>query len=79
MFADYRVPQVLRHLGIMEYSEALAIKIDSCEELSHGSTDEIEIRAATVVSVERILAKIREDPTLTAVIKHSFEVDWLLW
>ena len=79
MFADYRVPQVLRHLGIMEYSEALATKIDNCEELSHGGSDEIEIRAATVVAVERILAKISEDPALTVAIKHSYEVDWLLW
>jgi hypothetical protein len=29
MFADYRVPQILRQLGIMEYNEELANKIDN--------------------------------------------------
>lgn len=29
MFADYRVPQILRHVGIFEYSEELATKIDT--------------------------------------------------
>ena len=28
MFADYRVPQILRHLGIFVYAESLAKAID---------------------------------------------------
>jgi len=37
MFADYRVPQILRQLGIFEYSEELADKVDREEELPYSS------------------------------------------
>lgn len=33
MFADYRVPQVLAHLGVLEYTQALETKIDGLERL----------------------------------------------
>jgi len=33
MFADYRVPQILRELGILDYSDQLAEIIDSETEL----------------------------------------------
>jgi len=79
MFADYRVPQILRHVGIFEYSESLAHKIDSEEELPYSSVDEVEIRAATVIAVEMIITEIRQDPYLAERIKNSYEVDWLLW
>ena len=55
MFADYRVPQILRHLGIFVYSEDLAQKIDGLHVLPYSSEEEVEIRAATVVAVEKII------------------------
>jgi len=55
MFADYRVPQILRHLGIFQYSAELADAIDSEKELPYSSKWEVEIRAATVLAVETIL------------------------
>lgn len=33
MFADYRVPQILTHLGVIEYEQALAAKISAFEQL----------------------------------------------
>jgi len=59
MFADYRVPQILRHLGIFVYSDELAAAIDGEQELAYSSKLEVELRAATVVTVDRIMAKIR--------------------
>ncbi|MBM3273980.1 MAG: hypothetical protein FJZ00_02415, partial [Candidatus Sericytochromatia bacterium] len=53
-FADYKVPQVLRELGIMTYAEALAEKVDSFIEIVAGSREEIEIRAATVAAVHQL-------------------------
>lgn len=50
-FPDYRVPQLLRELGIMNYSPALAAAVDGREEIVAGSRHELEIRAATVVAV----------------------------
>lgn len=48
MFADYRVPQILRHVDIFDYSPGLAAKIDQEIELPYSSPEEVEIRAATV-------------------------------
>ena len=42
MFADYRVPQILRELGIMIYDENLIRRIDSKIELRAHSYEEIE-------------------------------------
>lgn len=79
MFADYRVPQILRHVDIFEYSPELAAKIDQEVELPYSSPEEVEVRAATVYAVELIINKIREDPFLAKHIQNSYEVDWLLW
>lgn len=63
----------------MEYSEDLAKKIDSETELQYSSAEEVEIRAATVISVEKIIEVIRNDKDLCEHITCSYEVDWLLW
>lgn len=74
-FADYKVPQVLRNLGIIHYTPALAERIDHRELIPAGSMDEIAIRAATVQACERIrLAFAARDQSVSA-----FEIDWLLW
>ena len=65
MFADYRVPQILRQLDIFEYSEGLAEKIDKEVELAYSSKEEVEMRAATVIAVEHIITKIKEDEFLS--------------
>ena len=74
-FADYKLPQALRHLGVLEYTEHLARKVDDWLELEPGSPEEVEIRAATVVAVEQLRDRLADGGReLTAV-----EVDWLLW
>ena len=74
-FADYKLPQALRHLGALEYTEHLARKVDDWVELDPGSPEEVEIRAATVVAVEELRDRLAaESRELTAV-----EVDWMLW
>ena len=74
-FADYKLPQALRHLGALEYTEHLARKVDDWQELEPGSPEEVEIRAATVVAVEQLRDRLADGGReLNAV-----EVDWLLW
>ena len=74
-FADYKLPQALRHLGALEYSEHLAGKVDDWVELEAGEPEEVEIRAATVVAVEELRDRLEgAGRKLLAV-----EVDWLLW
>ncbi len=74
-FADYRVPQALEHLGILKYSPELAEMIDREEEIPAGSEAEIEIRAATIHSVDRMVKAVgRVGKRSTA-----WEIDWYLW
>lgn len=75
MFADYRVPQILRSMGILEYTLDLNTRIDNCVEIPFGSEEEIEIRACTVIAVE-LLQKSLFDLGVNLLI---IEVDWLLW
>ena len=84
MFADYRVPQTLRLVGIMDYSSELATLIDTTtldkpNELAYSSLYEVEIRAATVLAVEKIMNEIKKRPAISDKIKYAFQVDWLLW
>jgi hypothetical protein len=74
-FADYKLPQALRHLGALEYSAHLGRKVDDWVELDPGSPEEVEIRAATVVAVDQLRDR------LAAGGRHhmSVEVDWMLW
>ncbi len=75
MFADYRVPQILRAMDILEYSSDLASKVDSLVEIPCGSEEEIEIRACTVIAVDVLQRKLSEKGVSVLVI----ELDWLLW
>ena len=73
--ADYKLPQILRKLGILEYSTALAEKIDSKTEILHNSLEEIEMRANTIWAVEFIKETVKKrSPQIL-----SFEVNDHLW
>jgi hypothetical protein len=74
-FADYKLPQVLRHVGALIYSQGLAGKVDLMMPLEPGSEEEIEIRANTVWAVELICQEIKR---LGNEVRAS-EIDWLLW
>jgi hypothetical protein len=74
-FPDYKLPQVLRHFGALEYSAALAGRVDGQEELGPGEPAEVEIRAATVVAVERLREALAGRGRDLAAV----EVDWILW
>jgi hypothetical protein len=74
-FADYKLPQVLRHLGIISYTPGLAERIDSLIPLAAGSPEEVEIRAATVWSVEWLRRALLERGLETT----SAQLDSWLW
>jgi hypothetical protein len=76
IFADYKLPQVLRHYGALVYAPGLAERVDRQELLDSGCAEEIEIRAATIWACELLrdeLARQRGE-SVTAV-----EIDSLLW
>ena len=74
-FADYKLPQVLRHVGILQYSTSLEHTVDNGILLEAGSPVEIEIRANTIWAVELI----RQELTQMGKELRAFEIDWILW
>ncbi len=74
-FADYRVPQALRNLGIMRLSGELSQKIEADEELPKDSKYEVEIRAGTIQAVDRMVK------ALNSIGKRAepWQMDVYLW
>jgi hypothetical protein len=74
-FADYKLPQLLRHERALVYAPALAAEVDSYMPIAAGSEAESEIRAATVWAVEllrRALAK-------HGIRRPASAIDYRLW
>lgn len=57
-FADYKLPQFLRHLGAIHYTESLARRVDRMKLMARSSREEVEIRAATVWAAELVSQKL---------------------
>ena len=74
-FADYKLPQVLRHVGVFQYSPSLEHKVDNNILLDPGSPEEIEIRANTIWAVELIRLQLKR----MGRNLRAFEIDWILW
>jgi hypothetical protein len=55
MFADYRVPQVLSHEGVLVYSSELKSRLEKKEIIPFGDPDECEIRAGSILAVHLIV------------------------
>ncbi len=52
--ADYQIPRMLRHFGLIRLSESLRNLIDSDTPLSENSAMELNLRAATVLACDRL-------------------------
>jgi len=85
-FADYRVPQLLRHCNVLIYSKRLAAKVDACQELDMNSAEEIAIRACTVAAVEYLVDELNaQDEAAAATASTTITqwtavmTDWYLW
>lgn len=74
-FADYKLPQILSYLEILEYSQKLKEKIKKRILIPAGSREEIEIRSATIWAVEYIKEVLRKK----GIFLFSFQIDWILW
>jgi hypothetical protein len=75
VFADYRLPQILRGEGVLVLAEDLAEAIEAGRPLALGSADEVALRAATVVAGEALVAALQARfPEADALL-----VDNLLW
>jgi hypothetical protein len=74
-FADYKLPQVLRHLGILHYKPKLADLIQNLVHIDAGSPEEVEIRAATIWAVELL----RQELANQGFRVNSPQLDNWLW
>lgn len=73
--ADYKIPQVLRQLGILEYSNDLATLIDEKQEIEHDSEMEVEIRANMLYAIELIKDRLHQK----GINMNSVQIDNALW
>jgi hypothetical protein len=76
IFADYKLPQVLRHYQVLVYAPELATRVDGQQLLAAGSKEEVEIRAATIWACELLR---REILRLGGPARSAVEIDQLLW
>lgn len=76
IFADYIVPAVLRQLGVLKYSAALAATIEANVEIGSGSEEEVELRACSVCAVEKMRELIQKKSGKQVL---SVELDIWLW
>lgn len=53
-FADYQIPNILRAMGVLHYSDELAGKIENFQEIAYESEEEKAIRAASLIAVDKI-------------------------
>ena len=77
-----KVPQVLNHLGILEYSPELTKILQDKVPLEYGSIEEMSIRAASICAVDAIKEEMNDpqnhrDGTWTPVT--SVLIDFFLW
>ncbi|MFA6100112.1 MAG: queuosine salvage family protein [Patescibacteria group bacterium] len=74
--ADYKGPQLLRKLGILQYTDDLAAHINAKIEIASGSDEEIEIRANEIWAIELLTRAIQERlPDICPI--EVFECLWL--
>lgn len=76
VFADYKIPQLFLFEGVFEYSESLLKRIDEQQMLEKGCSEEIEIRAATIVAAEEIKSILLKSK---GVKVKSCTLDYYLW
>ncbi len=76
IFADYKLPQLLRHCGVLEYHPALADRIDREELLEPGGEEEVQIRAATIWACELLRQTIS---AAASELETAADIDAQLW
>ena len=74
-FADYKVPQVLRRFGVLQYAPELEAAVRNQQLIPPNSPWELEIRAGTIWACELIRQRLLAE----GVSLRAFEIDWALW
>jgi hypothetical protein len=75
-FADYVLPKGLRSVGILEYSLDLAARVDAGILIPKNSQEELEIRASSIHSFDRLLNNIN---SLREEKINALHLDYAIW
>lgn len=84
MFADYRIPQALAYLGVLQYSPDLRSRLDEKHLFHHDDKEEVEIRACSIVAVDRLKRRLLElmmsgDAAECKAVINGITLDYHLW
>jgi hypothetical protein len=74
-FADYRVPQSLRHVGVLRYGPELAAQVDAGRLLEPGGATELALRCGALVGTS-VIARAASTRERTVI---DVDVDPALW
>ncbi len=74
-FADYKLPQILESLGVLEYSAELNSDIVNEKFIPANSQKEMELRASSIVAIEQMRSELER---LGRKVNIN-ELDWILW
>jgi hypothetical protein len=74
--ADYKIPSLLRKLGILVYNQNLAAKVDQRVELLADSPEEVEIRANMLWACHLMCGNLFQKRHMTI---DSVTLDGILW
>jgi len=75
VFADYRLPQYLRHIGVLVPTDGLAGAIEAGRLIPPGSEPEVELRAATIAGAEMLREALAE----RGLRVDACRLDYVLW
>ncbi len=75
-FADYRIPQVLRQLGVLRLAPGLEAQIEAGAAIISSSPAEIELRACAIHAVERMVTALASQRQASI---PAWIVDEYLW
>ena len=75
-FADYRIPQMLRHLGVLILDRDFEARIEARQRIEPSSREEIELRACSIWAVEEMVRALQAQ---RGVSIRSWLLDEYLW
>ena len=79
LFADNLIPHVLRMEGVLEYDPGLLQRIESGVLIEHDSPEEVEMRAAAVQVVERMVERLGTSVRSGERVIDARMLDHWLW
>lgn len=83
IFADYRIPQLLVYLKVLNYSDELEKALEKGDPIENGHRYEVEIRGCTIWAVEQmsqyIKKKQREGEMPGSIEVNAVLIDYFLW